>query len=168
MTINKEQAQARLSAIEDGLRTLNDEAAALRSIIEAPEKVEKKPLVQAADEPGYPILLGCRPTGFAAGNEVRGLQGFETRTQAQAYAEAFNTLLDLRRQPGSEAAEDGKPQWVIWSDGSVSVFHSNWQNKTSYISPMFDTEASALAAREAVGLDRILRMYNTLHGRGYE
>lgn len=143
--MNKTEALKRLDALET-------EAAALRRIIEAPEpveNVEKKPLLTHSFTakmvyPGNPLV----------GSDV-----------SDGYAKAINTLLDLRRQPGSEAAEDGERQWVIWPDGSV--FHSNWQNKTSYISPMFDTEASAIAARDAVGLDRILRMYNTLHGRGY-
>lgn len=163
MTINKEQAQARLSAIEDGLRTLNDEAAALRQIIEAPEKVEKKPLVQAKDQAGSFVQWGS--AGYFA-SKFGGINAFETPAQAQAYADAFNTLLDLHRQPGTEPAEDGKYQWIIRGNGGVDRF-SPLYVKLESICPPFDTKASALATREAVGLDRILRMYNTLHERGY-
>lgn len=142
--MNKTEALKRLDALET-------EAAALRRIIEAPEPVEKKPLLThsfTADMvyPGNPHV----------GSNV-----------SDAYAEAFNTILDLRRQPGSEVAEDGKHQWYINSNGVVA-YTADLEWKLQQLCTMFDSEASALAARKAVGFVRILRMYNTLHGRGYE
>lgn len=156
--MNKTEALKRLDALET-------EAAALRSIIEAPEKVEKKPLVQAKEKVGYAVLHGN--DGYGAGVSLRFRNSFETLEQAEAYADAFNTLLDLRRQPGSEAAESLTKQWYINSNGVVA-YTANLEWKLQQLCPMFDSEASALAASDAVGLDRILRMYNTLHGMGYE
>lgn len=154
MNVSKEQAaRARLSAIEDGLRTLNDEVEALRSIIEAPEPVEKKPLL--------PETILRVEMIISNGADLKDAAAW------QAYAEVFNTLLDLRRQPGSEAAEEGKTQWFIDGEGFAAIWQST-PNKITQICPCFDSGDSALAAREAVGLDRILHMYNTLHGRGYE
>lgn len=154
--MNKTEALKRLDALET-------EAAALRSIIEAPEKVEKKPLVQAKELFGYTGLHGDE--GYVGSSMTSYRNGFATKSQAAAYAESFNTLLDLRRQPGSEAAEDGKEQWYMRGDGMLfSCF--GLVSKLSEICPPFDTKESALAARDAVGLDRILRMCNTLHGRG--
>jgi hypothetical protein len=142
--MNKSEALKRLDALET-------EAAALRKIIEAQEPVEKKPL----------LWQGLSHVA------IRGIGAVQSLTVAQAYAEAFNTMLDLRRQPGGEAAVDEKCQWSIRGDGSIGSFNRLWV-KIEMICPMFDSEASALAARKAVGWDRIEKMMNTLHGRGYD
>lgn len=161
--MNKTEAILRVAEIDRLVHDLTEEAAALRSIIEAPES-EKKPLVQAKDKPGFPILMQTNCNGFTVGFEQRNMQAFETVEQARAYAEAFNTLLDLRRQPGSEAAEDEKRQWLIRGDGDVEWF-AMLVAKIENTCPCFDSKESAEAARDAVGLDRVLKMYNTLHGR---
>ena len=153
-----EEALQRLGALEN-------EAAALRRIIEAPEPVEKKPLVQAKDKKGYPVFHS--KAGYYGSGALYDGHSFETEDQAQSYAEAFNTLLDLRRQPGSEAAVHEIDQWGI--DGSGKVFSVGaLYRKVELLCPMFATEEAAEAARDAVGLKRILSMYHTLHGRGYE
>lgn len=151
--------------LDDAERKLADQAlelAVLRKTIEAPEPVEKKPLVQAQRLRGCSVLHSN--DGYVSSDMTYFANGFATKSQAQAYAEAFNTLLDLHRQPGSEPAEGGKQQWVIRGNGRVDWFFAQ-EVKREMICPPFDSEASARAALEAVGWDRIKRMYDTLHGR---
>jgi hypothetical protein len=139
--MNKTEALKRLDALES-------EAAALRSIIEAPESVEKKPLIWSDDDHYSTLVVSTRVQHQSVGD---------------AYADALLTLLDLRRQPGSEAAVDGKRQWYITATGEAG----NWttQHKLQILCPMFDSEASAFAAKEAVGWERIKKTMDTLHGR---
>lgn len=138
----KEEARAQLAALEQW-------RAALLQVIEAPdEAVEKKPLLDHS---------------FAAELVYPANRLLESRV-SKAYEEAINTLLDLRRQPGSEAPIDGKRQWFINGAGhAVSRFGNEY--KICMVCPPFGTQESAEAARDVVGLDRVLRMYNTLHGR---
>lgn len=151
-----------IEVLKRRLDAIEEEAAKLRQILEAPEQVEKKPLVQAKRLRGYSVVHSN--DGYVSSDMTYFANGFATKSQAQAYAEAFNALLDLRRQPGSEAAEDGKEQWFIRGDGVL--FNMNvLRYKLSEISPPFDSKASALAAKEVVGWDRIKKMMDTLHGR---
>lgn len=147
--MNKTEAIETLKRRLDALET---EAAALRKIIEAPEPTAKEPLLPDG------IAFAC-----IEGPEL----GKLARNARIAYADAFNTLLDLRRQPGSEAAVDGKAQWYVNYSG-VAEYYETLGRKAECISPFFDSPDSALAAKEAVGWDRIKRMMDTLHGRGYE
>lgn len=141
--MDKKEALKRLAALET-------EAAKLReALVEAPEPVEKKPLLN------YDIT--CDNATFFGVEEA-------AKKEAQAYADAINTLLDLRRQPGSEAAKRMTKQWLIDAGGTVQyVCNTEW--KLQQLCPMFDSAESALAAKEAVGWDRIKRMMDTLHGR---
>lgn len=143
-----------IETLKRRLDALETEAAELRKALEAPEPVEKKPLIWTDQHNAW--LLDSDEIGCVQNQKV-----------AARYAEAFNTLLDLRRQPGSEAAVDGKAQWFI--DGTGRVFlYSELHLKLSEICPPFDSKTSARAALAVVGWDRIKRMYYTLHGRGYD
>jgi hypothetical protein len=89
-------------------------------------------------------------------------------TTALAYADALDTLLMLRHQPGSEPAKD-EEQWTIRTGdvqrGTLSTTYLFGTNvKASRISPCFATDADARAAIDTIGADRILRMFRTLHG----
>lgn len=150
---DKTEALLRVAEIQSSMRELAEEVAALRRIIEAPEPVAKKPLVQ--------------PERGKTGIGLNWSGRFWSLAQARAYGDAIDTLIDLRRQPGSEAAEDVKYQWNIAGRGEIQKLRS-LELKISEICPWFDSEESAEAAIAAVGKDRILRMMNTLHGRGYE
>lgn len=148
---DKTEALARLARLD----AIEREAAELRRIIEAPETLKavvKKPLLPDCIIRAHLAWSGTPNAGHK---------------DVQAYAEAFNTLLDLRRQPGSEAVEDNKKQWGIYYKGDVWSA-SFLSYKLSEVCPWFDSQEAAEAAIEAVGKDRIIRMMNTLHGRGYE
>jgi hypothetical protein len=82
------------------------------------------------------------------------------------YYNAVSTMLELRQQPGSEAARNGE-QWVVTPTKEGSVKPDYWDDivsKTRYISPCFRTKEHAEAAIKAVGADRIMKMFRTLHG----
>lgn len=156
-----------IETLKRRLGALEAEAAELRKALEASEQepVEKKPLVQAQRSRGYTVLHSN--DGYVSSEMMFFANGFATKSQAKAYAEAFNTLLDLRRQPGSEAAVDGKEQWFVSYSG-IAEYSESLGRKAERIFPFFDSHDSALAAMEAVGWDRIKRMMDTLHGRGYD
>ena len=92
----------------------------------------------------------------------------EDTNVAHAYADALDTLLMLRHQPGSEVARDEEAQWAIeCSDDGKSLRLSSWgciNYKVPYLSPCFSTREAAQAAIDTIGADRILRMFRTLHG----
>lgn len=85
---------------------------------------------------------------------------------ADAYADALDTLLRLRHQPGTEAATSIARQFlVVIKDGAADVdYYTNGECKLERISPCFATESDAKAAIDTIGADRILRMFHTLHG----
>ncbi len=78
------------------------------------------------------------------------------------YYYAIDTMLELRQQPGSEAAKDGVRQYLISFDCDVENRTTTY--KIGMISPCFKTEEHAEAAIKAVGADRIARMFKVLHG----
>jgi hypothetical protein len=83
------------------------------------------------------------------------------------YGEALCPLIELRQQPGSEAAKRGMEQWIVGYAQDDKVVFDYWVNiesKISGISPCFRTKEHAAAAIKAVGADRIKRMFQVLHG----
>jgi hypothetical protein len=93
-------------------------------------------------------------------------EAFKSRDQMKAYASAINTLIELRRQPGTEKPDDSKRQWNIGiTSGEVKPCFYNGANvRMDMISPCFATEEQAEAAKEKIGADRLKQMFNTLHG----
>jgi hypothetical protein len=82
------------------------------------------------------------------------------------YFDAISTMILLRQQPGSEAAKDDVSQRIIGLfQGVVGTdFWFDRYNKMNQISPCFRTKEHAEAAIKAVGVERIARMFCTLHG----
>jgi hypothetical protein len=78
------------------------------------------------------------------------------------YFDALNTMLELRQQPGSEAAKDGVRQYLISFDCDVENRTTTY--KIGMISPCFKTEEHTEAAIKSVGADRIQKMFQVLHG----
>lgn len=94
---------------------------------------------------------------------------FATEDQAEAYADALNTLLLLRRQPGTVPAKHDTPRYLIRLDDSGTVglvIESKrfLENQATYLSPCFTDAGSARTALDALGAERILAMFKTLHG----
>lgn len=95
---------------------------------------------------------------------------FQTDKLADAYAEAIETMLLLRHQPGTEPALAKKVQLVISPRfGPDRLQICEWSSmdiKAEYLSPCFQTQDAAQAAIDTIGADRILRMFKTLHHVG--
>ena len=90
---------------------------------------------------------------------------FDDVQDALDYSKAVETMLLLRRQPGSSAAKDGD-QYVICTR-NTGFRIEKWfavECKTEFISPCFASKQAAQAAIDSIGKDRIIHMFNTLHG----
>lgn len=161
--INKTEALARLAALEV-------EASNLRKVLEAPEPpYSLLPANPANPENGYIYRLdgsaGSLQAAQIDGRYIIGQNYFSTKDQAQAYGEAFSTMMLLRRQPGTRSAMQGRTQWCIaLSSDSLFVEVSGSEMlaaKLARISPHFEDRAFVEAAIKEVGKDRILAMFKT-------
>lgn len=160
--MQKQQALERLSALEA-------EAAALRKIIEAPE-VAGSLLTKNTRAGGFHFIAAAPSAGFmsyfirtTAGDGCGNI--FQTEEIADAYADALNTLLLLRHQPGTVPAEDIVGQWMVCPGRDAGVWYT-LDAKMGRISPCFATSEDAQRAIDTIGADRILRMFRTLHHVG--
>lgn len=113
---------------------------------------------------GYkPFVLeanSIHPEVYAGGNV------FTDCDTADAYADALDTLLMLRHQPGTEAVNYFSEQFMVTVDVNrvyaIGMYPD--MRKITRISPCFATLDHAQAAIDTIGADRILRMFRTLHG----
>jgi hypothetical protein len=128
----------------------------------AERQAELQKIVDAA-----PKILLVNQGEFCIGNRLIYDEVIDEAT-ATAYGDALDTLLRLRHQPGTEAADGNKLQWTLDTQGDGNgITIDNWtciDGKLRFISPAFATEAAINAAIGVVGADRILRMFRTLHG----
>lgn len=167
--MNKQQALDRLSALEN-------EAKALRDIIEAPEKQDSlltKPVPESDEKyytiGGIPPLGGFTPiarTARTLENKCLGGNFFQSQEIAGHYAKALNTFLLLRHQPGTDVPSDGRGQWFIelHEDNLLIGMVCRIEYKINGISPPFTTRYFAEQAINAVGKDNIIHMFKTFHG----
>ena len=91
---------------------------------------------------------------------------FTTEKEAVAYAEAFETMVMLRKCDGSVKPNDDKYQCVFrYMNGKFQLteYMSIWY-KTEAISPTFVTKEDARNAIKKVGEERVIRMFNTFSG----
>ncbi len=172
--MNKIDAQKRLTAIETAQESIKQETAELRKIIEAPEPATSlltKPMPRSGKEYWSITFINggvCANTAFAgfATDYIDKGNMFQSKALGEAYADAVNTMLLLRHQPGT-VSNKYEHQFVICIAGSgTSIEILSYDDFTciaSRISPAFKYEADAKKAIEAVGSDRILRMFKTFH-----
>lgn len=96
------------------------------------------------------------------GNETH----FADEEQCKRYAEALTTFILLRKQPGSEVANDNS-QYIIklkpWGTNPEVEYYSTVGYKLMNISPCFNSEESARKAIETLGEERILNMFKYFH-----
>lgn len=162
--MHKEQAKARIETIEQ-------ELAALRQIIDAPGALLPSPGVHTGET--YWVLGSNTPRGFIprpfGAEHVEDYSAlpnmFTNEEVARAYAEAIVTFLLLRRQPGTEPANNEELQWQIVPDTVSVVCDStvSLSRKVARISPCFESYDKANAAISTIGRDQITRMYRTFH-----
>jgi hypothetical protein len=150
-----DQLAKEMQADLDSFLTKKEEAQALREIIEAPEPAGSLlPSMKLQGETCYYLREAARQSFW-----------FKTHEQRDAYASAIDTLIELRRQPGTEKP-NGNRQWVIanFEEGIDVSDHYSKQLKLDMVSPCFSTEAQAQSAFEKIGADRLKQMFNCLHG----
>lgn len=133
---------------------------------------ELPPVFRPSPDDDFYTIFQAPITGrifaLARGGRSRdAVRGFRTRYTANAYADAFNVLLELRTCEGVVPARNGVWQWQIcvnaFSDGLTNEeSDSLWKKLENCFSPCFDTEEHEIAAREKVGDARILRAMKTL------
>lgn len=177
--MNKEKALQQLKELESKSAEIEVEVAKLRKIIEAPDPAPSlltKPVPGGCarywtlSDGGF-IELVARVKTAVSGNPNYYTHGniFQSEELAQAYADAIDTMLMLRHQPGTCPPSAKKNQWMIWpSDekcNSLEFFTFYYlASKCSMISPCFNSKDDALQAIEVVGKTRILNMFKTFHG----
>jgi len=108
-------------------------------------------------------LIGIGNIGIAIFNM------FSCHVIANRYKEAFETMILLRQQPGSEISKEDVVQFIISINGIGKIFlfieaHDDFILKIDRISPCFASEEDAQRAIDTVGAERILRMFKILHG----
>ena len=86
---------------------------------------------------------------------------FPDEETADAYGEAFSVMLELRRQPGSCAFDEGEILYAVCADGEPAL--REWRGSYT-VSPPFSSAMWANKAAEAVGKERIVQAYKTLRG----
>ena len=156
---NKQEAKQQLEKLEA-------EVQKLKEIINKPEKA-----VSLLEEKGEYMVYNSDGKFCAvrvAYPYDLGANRFTSAYIAQAYSEAFNTMLALRKCEGSECCIDGKFQSAIGvspflEDLRVFNYTSSYA-KFDTTSPMFISKEYAQAAIDKVGKENIIKMFKTLHG----
>lgn len=151
---NKQEAKQQLEKLEA-------EVQKLKEIINKPEKAGS--LLEDGE-----WLMCLQPYHWRYGTQPVDPFNFESSSIAQSYAEAFNTMLALRKCEGSECCIDDKFQSAIGISQSLEdlrVFnYTSSYAKFDSASPMFISEEYAQAAIDKVGKENIIKMFKTLHG----
>lgn len=163
--MNKQAAIERLNALEA-------EAKALRKVIEEPESAPSflsKPVPGSKDE--Y-FRIGTESTGrfsviesvahnHEAAYYTHG-STFQSEELATDYAEAIDTMLLLRHQPGTVSPIPGRQAYGIsWWKRAANIVIAPLESGTVLISPHFSSREYAEAALQTIGPDKIIRMYKT-------
>lgn len=167
--------QTKLAELEATIRKAQEEVAALKAELAKPEKKEwVNPVF--VPERGYSKLYNIHTDPhegmFSEIKEQGNSNGrvkyaFRTAESAQAYADAFQVMLELRSQPGQKVYTKGEAGWVTSVSNDGTVFPTVCGLPSAFtISGAFDSEESTKAAIKAVGEARIRRAVDTLIGRG--
>lgn len=89
---------------------------------------------------------------------------FNNKSKAEAIAEAFNVLLELRACEGVVSAEEKIPQYYIefYKDGAIGT---DAYNKVSgSLSPFFESKKAAQDALNKVGEERVRKAFLAMQG----
>ena len=163
-TINKGEQMTNKQEAKQQLEKLEAEVQKLKEIINKPEKAGS--LLEDGDY--YISSYQGRLEAFVLHFDTPNLNRFPSKEIAQSYAEAFNTMLALRKCEGSVSTVNGKEQWFVrlalsLKDTETYAYPGNY-SKIVTLSPSFSTKGYAQAAIDKVGKDNIIKMFKTLHG----
>lgn len=87
---------------------------------------------------------------------------FKNKEIADAYADVFKVMMELRVCDGVSKPYNGGIQYSIDYRGNVAIWWSLDAKLTRSISPCFKTKEQAEQARDKVGKERIIKAYHTL------
>lgn len=148
------------------LNRIEAEAKALRAEIEA-EKWQSPVFVPGVDETFYLISQQSSGFGFMSCGKYTCSSynpgaNFRTKEAAEAFADAFNVILELRACDGVAPAK-GNNQYVI-AFGEDEARISSWlyRDSVGVICPTFATEYAAKAALKKITPERFLKACKTL------
>ena len=138
-----------MSKVEELQQILNELQAKLGALKEEEKKEPLKAMLPAPDHlTEYRLSL---------------TMDFPDKETAEAYADAFCVMLELRRMPGSGLhMKDDREAYVIVPKGAVAV--RALYKEVFCLCPPFPSEELAQQAAEAVGIERIKKAYATLSG----
>ena len=164
--INKGEQMTNKQEAKQQLEKLEAEVQKLKEIINKPEKAGS-----LLPEEGTHCIFPSSGRLSTSGVETMfkyGVNRFPSEDIAQSYAEAFNTMLALRKCEGSCTTVNGKEQWSIDIDQSLKdmeiyAYLGNY-SKIINLSPSFSSKEYAQAAIDKVGKENIIKMFKTLHG----
>ena len=106
-------------------------------------------------------VFSSEPIGCTTKASKEDQNVFPDEETADAYGEAFSVMLELRRQPGSCAFDEGEILYAVCADGEPAL--REWRGSYT-VSPPFSSAMWANKAIEAVGKERIVQAYKTLRG----
>lgn len=139
---------------------------------------EQKPLINPVNGE-YFILMSNSIHGdlipsYQSGFNALGGVKFGDRKQAEDYAKAITTFVDLRRQKGTIpfSFDDVEEVYAIRayknSDNSICVASGRLNGSgVNSISPMFNTLSNANSALANIGADRLVHMFETFQNIEY-
>lgn len=87
------------------------------------------------------------------------------------YAQAFETMMALRMMDGTVEYVDGVTRWVVdyivEQDGEPRVYTESWMGDSVIvrISPAFESRERAQNAIDRIGVDVLVKMFETLHSK---
>lgn len=163
-TLSREQALERLVSLESEaaqLKKILDAEIVYDCLIPTPEKGQTFYYMSESENGKLGVSETTRTNGAHANM-------FHVKQAAEKHIAAWETLIMLRKQPGSEPTEDKKFQWMIEYDieanKPVVIRRFVLNSKVTRISPAYASEDAANKAIRAVGAGKIVGMFKTLHG----
>lgn len=167
MVINRQQALERLISLESeavNLRKILDHSVLPNSLLPYPTKDSDKQTYYISESENGKFYISS-----AQGNALALDHGnvFVDRADADAYKEAINTFLLLRKQEGSTPTRDKVAQWLLEYDveGNKVVVARRYVlgSKMSRLSPSFASDEHANKAIKSIGKDKLIEMFKTFH-----
>ncbi len=119
----------------------------------------------------YHYIAYAESNKLKASNSYRGGKddsryktAFNDKARAEAIAEAFNVLLELRACDGVVSASMDEVQHIIELTKDGQVCFDSYSGCSGFLSPFFDTEKSAEDALNKVGKERVRKAFLAMQG----
>lgn len=166
-TITRQQALERLISLESEaaqLRKVLDEKPYPASLLPYPDKTDNQQAYYIKDGENGQFEVGEMSSKKTTEDHAN---VFSSREDAEAYKDAINTFLMLRKCEGSTTTKERVAQWLIEYDVEaekvITTRRYVLSSKISRLSPAFDTEANAQKAIKTIGKDKLTALFKTTH-----